>query len=134
MRHVLIEIRMAELRRAQLQVQLQKPDIGRIHQYGAALRSFARQSGLAQAGGEVIDAALGNARQHRLDQGVIEKINITDLSNAAPIGEIVANVLQFKNRESHQSEIQIGDNSYLVKAKSIREENLRLAKEKRARE
>jgi sigma-54 dependent transcriptional regulator, acetoin dehydrogenase operon transcriptional activator AcoR len=81
--------------------------------------------------GIVVLDHLGNIREMnlvarqilKLEQEVVEKIKITELSNADPLGEIVAKMLQFKNRESYQTEIQIGDNSYLVKAKSIREEN-----------
>lgn len=56
-------------------------------------------------------------------QGEAEKKKITELSNAGPLVDIMEAALQFENHEDYQSEIQMGDHSYLVKAKSIRKEN-----------
>ena len=81
--------------------------------------------------GIVVLDHLGNIREMnlaarqalKLGRGAAEKKKITELPDGAPLGEVVAEALQFADREVYQSEIQLGDNSYLVKVKSIRKEN-----------
>ena len=58
----------------QLQVELQETDIGRIRESGAVLRVGAPQARLPEGGRQVIHAALGNAPDHRLHGGVVQRL------------------------------------------------------------
>ena len=59
----------------------------------------------------------------RIDRGSSGPQNISDHHFAAALSEIVDETLRFGKRETQQPEIQLGDHSYLVKAKCIRTEN-----------
>ena len=64
------------------------------------------------------------ARQiFQLGQGINDYKKIAELPGSDPLVEIVTKALRNSDQDVYQSEIQLGANSYLVKAKSICEEN-----------
>src|SRR5690606_25830443 len=68
------EFVMVQARLAQLQGQLQEADVGGVGQAGAVLRVQAAQAGLAETGGQVVQAPLRNPVQHRLHHRVVERL------------------------------------------------------------
>lgn len=74
---------------------------------------------------------LGNIREMNLAARQALKIGremagikmLAELPHAEPIRMIVGEALRFGGQEVFQSEIQLGDNAYLVEVKSIRKEN-----------
>lgn len=73
--------------------------------------------------GNIREMNLAARKIFKLGRGASEKQKVTELPYATFLEDVVNSSLQFENPEDYQSEIQLGDHAFLVKAKSIRKEN-----------
>src|SRR4249919_330536 len=72
--HVGLELLVLHVHLVQLQVELEEAHVGGIQQPRAMLRIGAAQAGLAERRGEIVQAALGHAHDHRLHGGVVHRL------------------------------------------------------------
>ena len=75
------ELVVVEPRVVQLQAELQEADIGGVRQAGTVLRRGARQAGLAETGGELVEAPLRHALDDRADGGMVQRLEQLAIDN-----------------------------------------------------
>src|SRR5690606_9809747 len=82
---VVVEFFLLQPGLAQLQVQLQEADVGRVGEPGAVAGRGLRQAGLAERRGEVVQPALGHAADHRLHDRVVHRAQELGVHHVGPV-------------------------------------------------